>query len=87
MISLHLIDGIFLFFPRFPTLFTDKTYMAQNDEYLLNEEITENKISEYIIELNNLDPKREEQTRNSLITVGNRVIRNYDGPQRIDSGR
>ena len=61
--------------------------MAQNNEYLLNEEITENKISEYIIELNNLDPKREEQTRNSLITVGNRVIRNYDGPQRIDSGR
>ena len=45
----------------------------QNNKYSINEEIFE-----LIIELKNIDPKREEQSRNCPLTVGNRVIRNYD---------
>ena len=52
--------------------------MAQNNEESLNEEITE-----FIIELDNIYPKREEETRNCPLNVVKRVIREYDGLQRI----
>ena len=55
--------------------------MAQNDTDSLNEEITES-----IIKLDHLDLEREEQPRNYLLTVDDRVIHNYDGRKRIDSG-
>ena len=55
--------------------------MTQNDENSLNEEITE-----LIIKLNNIDPDREEQSRNCLLTVSDRVIRDYVRRQRVDSG-
>ena len=47
--------------------------MDKNDEDSLNEEMTES-----IIELDNIDPKSEEQPRNRLIPVGDRVIRDYE---------
>ena len=54
--------------------------MAQNNEDSLNEEITESTIKP-----NNIEPKREEQPRNCPLTVGDRVIHDYDGRKRIDS--
>ena len=56
--------------------------MAQNEKYSLNEEITK-----AITKIDNIDPKRKEQLRNRHITVENRVIYDYDGRNRIDSGR
>ena len=56
--------------------------MAHNDKDSLNEEITK-----AIIELDNIDTKMEEQPRNFPLTVRNRVFHDYDGRQRIDSGR
>ena len=56
--------------------------MAQNNEDLLNKDINES-----IIKLDNIDPKREEQLMNFPLAVGNRVIRDYDGQQQINSRR
>ena len=56
--------------------------MDQNEEDKLYEEITES-----ITEVDNTDPKKKEQSRNRPLTVGDRVIRDYEKWQRIDSGR
>ena len=55
--------------------------MSQNNEDLLNEEITES-----IIGLDNLVLERGGQPRNCPLTVNDKVIHDYDGWQRIESG-